>query len=196
MKAIVIAVGLLAAGIAHADTSAAKKELIEKILKIQQPMIEVTARGLAEQPAQQIAQRAAMAIQVRIPSEKREAVSKEIQADLMKYADEATPIVRDRAVKLAPTTIGAQLDKNFSEDELRQLVAMLESPVNKKFAQHSAEMQKGLIEALVNETRPQIEPKIKALEVKIARRLGINPDEAGKAAAKQAAKPAEKAAEK
>ena len=196
MKAIAIAVGLLAAGIAHADTSAAKKELIEKILKIQQPMIEGTARGLAEQPAQQIAQRAAMAIQVRIPSEKREAVSKEIQADLMKYADEATPIVRDRAVKLAPTTIGAQLDKNFSEDELRQLVTMLESPVNKKFTQHSAEMQKGLIETLVNDTRPQIEPKIKALEVKIARRLGINPDEAGKAAAKQAAKPAEKAAEK
>ena len=194
MKKTALVAGLLLAGIAHADSPAVKKELIEKILKAQQPMIEVMARGLAEQPALQIAQRAAMAVQVRIPPEKREAVSKEIQADLKKYADEATPIVRDRAIKLAPTTIGAQLDKTFTEDELKQLVAMLESPVNKKFMQHSAEMQKSLVETLVAETRPQVEPKIVALEQTVAKRLGIKPEDAkkGEKGEKGAAKPAAK----
>lgn len=173
MKPIALALALLIAGAAHAEPSAAKKELIGKVLKAQQPMVETMARGLAEQPAIQLSQRAALVLQAKIPADRRELVAREVQADLKKYLDEAVPLVRDRAIKLAPATIGNALDQNFSEDELRQLVAMMESPVNRKFMQLGGDMQRGLLEKLVGETRGQIEPKLAALEQSVAKRLGV-----------------------
>jgi hypothetical protein len=173
MKSIALALAVLLAGAAHAEPGAAKKELIAKVLKAQQPMVEVIARGLAEQPAIQLSQRAALVLQARVPADRREIVAREMQADLKKYLDEAVPLVRERAIKLAPTTIGTALDQNFSEEELRQLVAMMESPVNRKFLQLGGDMQRGLLEKLVGETRGQIEPKLKALEQSVAKRLGV-----------------------
>ena len=96
-----------------------------------------------------------------------------LQAEVKKYTDEAVPLVRDRAVKLAPSTIGAVLDEKFTEEELKQLVALIESPVYAKFQMLGNDMQRALTQKLIAETRPLIEPKVKALEQAIARRLGL-----------------------
>lgn len=163
----------LAALTAQAQTSPAKKELIARILKLQQPGIEAMARNLAEQPAASMLEGVAAALPSRIAPDKREAVAKDVQADVRKYVDEAVPLVRDRAIKLAPTTIGTLLDEKFTEDELKQLVALVESPVYVKFQLLGNDMQKALTQKLVAETRPLIEPKVKALEQSIAKRLGL-----------------------
>lgn len=155
-------------------TSPAKKELIAKLLEMQRTGIEAMGRNLAEQPAMQMMQQAGAALQ-RVPAEKREVVAREIEADVRKYAEEAGPIVRDRAVKLAPSTIGLVLEENFSEDELKQVIALLESPVNRKFQSLAPAMQKSITEKLVAETRATIEPKMRALEQTVARRLGVTP---------------------
>lgn len=179
----------LATGVAMAQTTApvaaaspAMKELVAKLLKLQQPGIEAMARNLAEQPAAQLLNQAGQAMQTRVAPEKREAMAKEIGADVKKYADEALPLVRDRAVRLAPGTVGKLLEDKFTEDELRQIVAMLESPAYAKYMQLSDEMQNALLEKLVAETRPTIEPKIKALEASIGKRLGLTPTAAKPAA--------------
>ena len=182
---------LAASGVAQAQTavnSAAKNELVVKILQLQRPAIEGIATALAKQPAQTMMQGASVALQTRVAPDKREAVVKEIQADLKKYADEAVPLLREKAVKLAPTTIGTLLEEKFTEDELRQLIAIMESPVNKKFSQLNAELQKALGEKLVAETRAVIEPKLKALDLTIGKRLGMTPPAA--TAASAPAKPA------
>lgn len=152
-------------------SSPAKKELVAKLLKLQQPGIEILARNLVEQPAAQLLNQAGMALQVRIPPEKREAVAKEIGNDVKTYTAQAVPLVRDRAVQLAPSTAGKVLEEQLSEDELKQLIAMLESPAYAKYMQLSGEMQKQLREKLVAETRPAIEPKLKTLEASINKRL-------------------------
>ncbi|MDO8699268.1 MAG: hypothetical protein Q7J75_02405 [Rhodoferax sp.] len=167
-------VALLAlAGLAHAETSAAKKELVAKVLQLQQPAIEMAARALAERPAAMLMQQAGLALQTRVAAEKREAIGKEIQADVKKYVEEAVPLVRERAVKLAPSTIGVMLEEKFSEEELKQLIAIIESPVNRKFTQMSGEMQKSLVDKLVADTQSAMDPKIKALEQVIVKRLGL-----------------------
>ena len=166
-----------------AATSPAKKELIARLLKLQQPGIEAMARNLAEQPAAQLLNQADLVLQTRVAPEKREAMAKEIGADVKKYVDEAVPLVRDRAVKLAPSTIGKLLEDRLTEDELKQIVAMLESPVYAKYGQLSGDMQKALLEKLVAETRPTIEPKLKALEASLGKRLGVTPGESKPAAA-------------
>ena len=81
---------------ASAPVSATKKALVQRVLKLQQPGIEALARQLAEQPAAAMVQQVQPAL-ARVPADKREAVARDIQADIRKYADEATPLVRDRA---------------------------------------------------------------------------------------------------
>jgi hypothetical protein len=182
VTALVLAGGAAFAQTTAAATSPAKKELIARLLKLQQPGIETLARNLAEQPAAQLLNQAGLAMQTRVAPEKREAMAKEIGADVKKYADEAVPLVRDRAVKLAPGTVGKLLEEKLTEDELQQIVATLESPVYAKYMQLSGDMQKVLLEKLVAETRPTIEPKIKALETSIGKRLGVAPAPAKPAA--------------
>ena len=185
--ALSMALALTAAGSVHAQAAAGggKKELIAKILQLQQPGIEGMARTLTEQPAMQLMQAAGQALQ-RMPAERRDAVARDIEADLRKYVEDATPIVRDRAIKLAPTTIGALLDERFTEDELRQVIALLESPVNRKFQAMVPDMQRAIGEKVVTETRGEVEGKLRALETSVKNRLGP-PAAANGAAAKPAA---------
>lgn len=178
----------------------AKKELVAKILLLQQPSIEGIATLLAQQPAAQMMQAANAALQSRIAPDKREAVAREIQADVKKYMDEAVPLLRERAVKLAPSALGPLLEEKFSEDELKQLIAIMESPVNRKYGQMNGELQKALGDKLVMETRSLIEPKVKELDASIGKRLGLAPAPGGGAASSPAApgsaKPPAKAASK
>ena len=83
--------------------------------------------------------------QQQMPPEKREAIGKQIEAEVKKYVEEAYPLVRERALKLAPTTIGAVLEEKISEDELKQLIAWLESPTNKKYQQLGREMRNDFV---------------------------------------------------
>lgn len=162
---------LCLAGAVHAQSSPAKKELVARVLKLQQAGIESVGRTITERPALQMLQQAIVVVQQRVPADKRESVAKELQADARKYADEAVPVVSARAVKLAPDSIGTLLEEKFSEDELKQIVSFLESPVYKKYDDLSGDMQKVLIEKLVADTRGIIEPKIKALDQSMGDRL-------------------------
>lgn len=181
MKKWCMASLIVVCGAVGAQTPSAKKsELVAKILTLQQAAIEQTAQLLVERPAVQMMQQASVALQTRVPPEKREAVGKEIQADLKKYADEAGPLVRQQAVKLAPSTIGVLMEQRFTEEELTQLIAILESPVNRKYQQMGGDLQKVLGEKLITETKAAVEPKVKALEQAIVNHLGSPPPAATK----------------
>jgi hypothetical protein len=173
-KLILTAAILLPAFCAQAQSTPEKKALAARIVKTQQAAIEGAGRALAERPAMAMLDQAGAALQTRIAPDKREAVGKDIQADVKKYLDEAVPLVRDRAVKLAPQTVGALLEEKFTEDELKQLAGMLESPAYNKYLQLGGDMQKSLVEKLVADTRGAIEPKVKALELAVGKRLGVS----------------------
>jgi hypothetical protein len=158
---------------AQAQSTPAKKPLVARILKLQQAGIEAMARAMAERPAMAVLDRADQVLVSSVAADKREAVGKAIQADVKKYLDEAVPFVRDRAVKLAPTTIGTLLEEKFSEEELKQLASFLESPAYTKYQQLGGDMQKVLLEKLLAETRGTIEPKVNTLDQTVARRLGV-----------------------
>ena len=164
------AAGLCAAQGAAAPVSAAKQALVQKALQLQQPGIEGIGNALANQTAQQVLQVAGQALN-RVPAESRQAVGTELQADVRKFFEEISPMLRASAVKLAPSTIGTALEENLSEDELKVLIAWLESPVNRKYALIAGESQQALGQKLVADTRTQIEPKLKLLEQTMGARL-------------------------
>jgi hypothetical protein len=174
-RLMMIAVLCTAATLAQAQT---KKELVAKVLLLQRPMIENISRSIVERPAGQLMQAAGQALQTQVPPEKREAVGKAIETDVKKYVEEATPLLRDRAIKLAPSTLGTALEEKFTEAELKQLVAWLDSPVNKKFQQVGPEMQNAFVQKLATEAAPLLDPKLQALQQRMRVTLGI-PEAAG-----------------
>lgn len=180
---------LVVAPLVCAQQASGKKELAAKVLSLQQSGIDSVARGLAEQPLAQMLQAAGHVVQTQLPPERRDAAAKAIEAEARKYLDEVLPLLRQRASALAPNILGPLLEEKFSEDELRQLVAWLQSPVYQKFQQVAPAMQKALATQVVSETRGTVEPKLKALEGRIATLIGVSPKAA-------AAKPASPAASK
>ena len=164
---------LASPALAQTASSPAKKELIAKILLAQQPGIDQLSRQIVEQPAIQLLQRAGGMIQSRVPAEQREAVAKELQADGRKFVEETYPIVRQRAMALAPSTVGAVLEEKLTEAELREVVGILESPAWRKFQGLTPDMQKALGEKLVADVKPQVETRLKAMDQSMAKRLGI-----------------------
>ncbi len=166
-----------AAAIALASAASAqgttKKELIQRVLQAQQFEIENVSRNIVERPAAQMMQEAGLAMQRQVPADKREAMGKSIEAEVRKYIDESYPLVRERALKLAPTTIGAVLEEKMTEDELKQLVTWLESGTNKKFQQLGPDMRNGFIQKVLAESGPVVDPKIKALDARIRVILGV-----------------------
>ncbi len=149
----------------------AKKELVQKALQLQSGGIESIGTQLAGQTAQQVLGAVGQALG-RVPAEKRELMATEIQADVKKFYDDISPTLRTNALKLGPSTFGSAMEDKLSEDELKTLVAWLESPVSRKYQQLTIEVQQALAQKLVADSRPTIDPKLKALEQTISRRLG------------------------
>jgi hypothetical protein len=169
-----LALPTLALAQSSGTSSPAKKELVQKALQLQATGIESLGTQLAGQTAQQVLGAVGQALQ-RVPAEKRELLATEIQADVKKFYDEISPTLRTNAAKLGPSTFGAAMEDKLNEDELKTLVAWLESPVSRKYQQLTAEGQQALMQKLIADSRPAVDPKLKALEQTIARRLGVTP---------------------
>jgi hypothetical protein len=181
--------GLVMTGMAQAD----ERELLAgKIVVLQDASSENIGRAMASQTAQQILQAAEQAL-VNVPEDKREAVAKDIQADVRKFYGDVEPLLRSRAQKLAPATLTPILMDKYTEDELKQVIAWIESPAFKKYQQVGADMQAALSKAVVDDTRATVEPKLKALEESLRKRLGT-PAPGTAPAAPAASKPAAKSA--
>jgi hypothetical protein len=170
-----VAVGLMvvvgATGGAQAQT---KKELIAKLVQLQQPGIDNVGRVLAGQTSQRVLQAAGQAIP-RLAADKREAAAKDVQADVKKFYDDVEPILRKRASELALATLSPIYEEKYNEDELKVVIAWLESPVSKKFQQIDAEVTNTLAQKVVAETRGTVETRLKTLEASLGKRLGVTP---------------------
>lgn len=160
---------LVAVGGAQAQT---KKELVARVLQLQQQGIENVGGMIAGQTSQQMLQAAGQALQ-RVAADKRDAIGRQIQDDVKSFYGEIEPILKKRASELGASVLGAAYEEKFSEDELKQLIAWLESPVSRKFAQFDAQQGNVLAEQLIADTRPAIEPKLKTLEATVSKRLGL-----------------------
>lgn len=188
--AVAVATTLAATSLsAHAD----KKEVVQKILSSQQGALDDISRNVAEQPARQLAMGARQILVQGVPEDKREATAKLVDAEIKKYLDGAVPAVRASAGKLSTNVLGPIYEEKFSEDELKQLQAMLESPVLKRYQSLLPEMSNALLEKVVADARPQVTPKLQTAEKNIRAILdkatgGKLSQSEGKPAAKPAAK--------
>jgi hypothetical protein len=189
-------------GSTSTSTPPSKKDLAQRVVTAQRAGIEGVAGSLVERSVAPLSQAAGRAL-AQMPADKRAAAAKAVEAEVRKYLDEAIPLLRERAVQLAPTVVGPMLEEKFTEEELQQLAAWLDSPLNRKYLQAAPEMQNVLVQKLVNDNRGLIEPKLRATEERVMSQLGIKPSAAasgpavaGPGLTPPAAKPAQPAASK
>ena len=162
-----LALGLACCVPALAQT---KKELATKVVQLQISDYNRIGLQVANGTAQRIMQQAGAALG-QLPPEKREAVAKDIQADVKKFYDNLSASLSAQAGKIALANVPATLEEKFSEDELKQLVTFLESPVSKKFGEAFGNSMGTVGEKLLADTRSSVEPKIKTLEDGIQKKL-------------------------
>jgi hypothetical protein len=152
-----------------AEIPPAKKALVDRVLQLWQ--VDTIGQSMLQAPVGDAVQQARAVLQGRATPEKRDAALADIVADARRFMDENTPIARASADKLVPTTVAPLLAERFTEEELKQIVTILESPVKKKFEAMVPELQKKLGESVAADTRAVIDPKLKDLQERIGLRL-------------------------
>ena len=155
---------------AQGNASPAKKELVQKIVQHQKTAFENMGTALAGQLSTQFLQGVGQAI-ARAPADKREALANDSKAEVKKFYDDAAAVMREQASRVAPTVVGGALEEKFTEEELKTLLAWLESPVNRKFQQAAQEMNRALSQKVLDDTKPVIEPKLRALEQTLSKKF-------------------------
>jgi glutamate-1-semialdehyde aminotransferase len=162
---------------AQGTSSPAKKDLVQKILQHQKVAFENMGSTMAGQLSTQVMQMTAQTI-ARAPADKREALANDVKGEVKKFYDDASAVMREQATRVAPGVVGSALEEKFSEEELKTLLAWLESPVSRKFQQTAVEMQQALSQKVLADTKPAIEPKLKALEQTLTKKFadaGVQP---------------------
>lgn len=160
---------LAGAGHAHAQSSDSKQALVQQVLALWH--IEDSAVAMVQRPATDALLQARVALQGRVSPEKQEVALKAIVADVQKYIDEATPMVRDEGLRLKAPTLGPLLLKNFSEEELRMLIVLFDSPVKKKFESMVPLFERTFGEKVAESSRGVIDPKIQVLSKEIGLKM-------------------------
>lgn len=174
IKPIIATTLIAAAGFVHAagapqTVSPAKQELVQRVLKLWQ--VEAVGEAMLEGPVLEAVSQARAMLQGRATVERRDAAMKDISSDAQKFLDDTKPLVRTNAQKHIPNTVAPILAEKFTEEELKQLIVLLESPVKKKFETLMPEMKKSLGEKLATDTRPTIDPKLDDLRQRISSRI-------------------------
>jgi len=169
--ALSLLVGTAQAQQAQNADSAEKQKLIQQVLHLWH--VENIGLSMLQEPVAESLRQARSLMQGRASAERQAAAMKEINEDAKKFLEETTPIVTANAEKLVPTTVAPLLAEKFTTEELRQIVAILESPVKAKFEALVPEMQKTLGEKIAAQSAAQINPKLETLKQQIGARMRV-----------------------
>ncbi len=171
MSSLVIAAAVTSfMGDAHAQpVSDEKQKLIQRILTLWHP--EDVPVMMVQRRATDAMLQSRVALQGKVPNEKRDAALRDIATDVQKYVDEVTPIAKDSAKRQVSPVIVPMLAQNFTEEELKQIVTLLESPIKKKFEQFIPQAEKAIGTKVAEETHVAVDAKGQAMTQSVGLKL-------------------------
>ena len=177
-RAAVVA-ALAFSSLAHSQASAPaapidaeKQKLIDHILTLWHPENGVVMA--VQRPASETMEKAHIALQQsHMPADKVDKNMKDVSIDVQKYIDTATPIATASAKKHMATSVVPLLAQNFTNDELKQLIALLESPVKAKFEKVVPLVNATLGKQVQDEVGPTINKDIDAMTQAVGTKLRI-----------------------
>lgn len=146
-----------------------KEQLVQHLLQLWH--VESVGLTMLRAPVEESLRQSRSLLQGRVSSETQAQAMKDIEAYAQEFMNKEAPGVLDRSKKLIPTTVTPILMAKFTEEELLQIIALLESPVKAKFEALVPELQKALGQKMALDEGPEIKPKMEALQTRIGLRL-------------------------
>jgi len=151
---------------------AEKQKVIDRILEVFHP--EVGVLKAVQRPGLEAMQKSNIAMETaRVAPERREKALKDISTDVQKYLDTTTPIATASAKKYTNPSVGPILAKNFTLEELRQIEAMLESPLKARFEKLVPDMENAVGQKVQADIAPQVNQNVKTMTEAVGTKLRI-----------------------
>ena len=151
---------------------AEKQKLIDRILVLFHPENDVLQAVQA--PGVKAMQQSSVALQTaQVPQERKDKTMKDIGADVQKYIDTTMPVAVASARKFTEPAVAPLLAQNFTTEELRQVVAMLESPVKAKFEKLVPQMESAVGQKVQADIGPQVNKNIQAMTEAVGTKLRV-----------------------
>ena len=176
LPAFALAALLASASLAHAQSTPAiepdKQKLIDQILTLWHPENSVVMA--VQRPAAEALEKSKIALQqARLPQPKQDAAMKDLSTDVQKYIDTSTPLAANSAKKNLQSTVVPLLAQNFSVDELKQLLALLQSPVKSKFEKLIPQADQAVGKKVQDEVGAEINKNIQTMTQAVGTKLRI-----------------------
>ncbi|MDO4794612.1 MAG: DUF2059 domain-containing protein [Brachymonas sp.] len=168
---------------AHAQDKqdAAKKELATRIVNLQKAQDMDALIAQLAGTANRAVVEAWLPRLDNMPAARQKTVADQLDVELKKFNDDVVRLIKTRNERISIDVLVPAYSERFTADELKQLVAFLESPVIKKYYAANPHMANLLGQKLVEATRADVESRIKEFDARAAKIIGAGNGRSGSA---------------
>jgi uncharacterized protein len=171
-QAIVATLLLGCASFASAQANDAKTQLAKRVIAAQDGAeMERMFEQLADTAVQPLVQKWGERLTA-LPANKQQSTTDVLDGELKKFNADLIKLISTQATKERASSLPAAYTAKFSEEELKQLVALMEAPVFKKYQTIAPELGSTFVKAIVDGSRSAVEARSKAFDDKAASVLG------------------------
>ena len=107
-----------------------------------------------------------------VPPARQKEVRDKLDVELKKFADSTHKVVETQTAKAAEAALVPIFMEKLTEDELKQIVAYMESPVSAKFQALGPDATNAWAKRIIDATKPQVESGAKTFEAAANRIVG------------------------
>lgn len=147
-----------------------KQALVQRVLA-RMSMDSVGLAMLQKPIADQVLQARTLMQGRGVAPDRQEAAIKDINAEASKVFEEQAALVRASTRQVMESSVAPLLAQRFSDEELKQLAAILESPVLAKFEAVTPEIKKTVGENVAKANQAQVNARLTELQAKIGLRV-------------------------
>jgi uncharacterized protein len=167
--------GLACTAAVHAQTDP-KIEAAKKVVALQQgPELDRLVGQLASSTAQELIAKWGPQLEAKVPKAKQAKASEDLNAELKKYADDASQLISKQVAKVSAESLVPAYAERFTLEELQQIAAFFESPVMKKYQAAAPELGNVFVQKLVEASRPDVMARVKQFDEAAVKIVGSAP---------------------
>jgi len=147
----------------------AKQALVQRVLA--KMGLDAVGLQMLQTPVADMLRQSRVVVQSRVPADKQDATMKDITAEATAFIEQEAPALRTSTHAIVQSSVAPLLARKFSEEELKQLADILESPVLAKFETVVPDMKRAVGENVAKANAAQIQPKMTALQNRVGLKL-------------------------
>lgn len=171
--ALAVAASLFASMPAAAQGSDAKRALAQKISQIQQKSDSAAmAEQLTASAVQPLIAGWSQRLDESVPPARQKEIRDKLDVELKKFADTTRKSIEGQSAKAAEAALVPILMEKLSEDEMKTIIAYLESPAAAKFQAIGADATNAWAQKVIDATRPSVENAAKVFDAAASKIVG------------------------